>query len=94
MRCAIISDVHGNLDALEAVLADAGEVDQLWCLGDIVGPGRDNAALVALHLVGSRRGRRIDMDGHHMIRLNDEGLVIEGWGFVEDQAALDEFFSA
>lgn len=39
MRCAIISDVHGNLDALEAVLADAQGVDQLWCLGDLVGYG-------------------------------------------------------
>jgi predicted phosphodiesterase len=39
MRCAIISDIHGNLDALEAVLADAGTVDQVWCLGDVVGYG-------------------------------------------------------
>ncbi|MGH2352029.1 MAG: metallophosphoesterase family protein [Chloroflexota bacterium] len=39
MRCAIISDIHGNLDALQAVLADAGEVDELWCLGDLVGYG-------------------------------------------------------
>lgn len=39
MRCAIISDIHGNLDALEAVLADAGDVDQTWCLGDLVGYG-------------------------------------------------------
>jgi hypothetical protein len=34
------------------------------------------------------------MDGHHMIRLDDDGLVVEGWCFVQDQAALDEFFSA
>jgi SnoaL-like domain len=54
----------------------------------------DNAALVAVHLTGSRRGKRIDMDGHHMVRLDDDGLVVEGWGFVQDQAALDEFFSA
>jgi predicted phosphodiesterase len=42
MRCAIISDIHGNLDALEAVLADAagtGDVDEVWCLGDVVGYG-------------------------------------------------------
>jgi predicted phosphodiesterase len=48
MRCAIISDVHGNLDALEAVLADAGEVDQLWCLGDLVGYGPQPNECVAL----------------------------------------------
>jgi predicted phosphodiesterase len=51
MRCAIISDVHGNLDALEAVLADAQgaqEVDQLWCLGDLVGYGPQPNECVAL----------------------------------------------
>ena len=35
----IISDVHANLMALDAVLADAGEVDEVWCLGDVVGYG-------------------------------------------------------
>jgi diadenosine tetraphosphatase ApaH/serine/threonine PP2A family protein phosphatase len=41
MRILIISDIHGNLTALEAVLADAGEVDAVWCLGDLVGYGPD-----------------------------------------------------
>lgn len=41
MRYAIISDIHGNLEALQAVLADAGEVSQVWCLGDVVGYGPD-----------------------------------------------------
>ena len=48
MRCAIISDIHGNLDALEAVLADAGEVDAIWCLGDLVGYGPQPNECVAL----------------------------------------------
>lgn len=40
MRVLIISDVHANLAALEAVLADAaGEYDAVWCLGDSVGYG-------------------------------------------------------
>lgn len=41
MRVAVISDIHGNLHALEAVFADVdGErVDEIWCLGDIVGYG-------------------------------------------------------
>jgi putative phosphoesterase len=39
MRLAIISDIHANLPALEAVLADAasGQFDRLYCLGDLVG---------------------------------------------------------
>ena len=41
MRIAVLSDVHSNLHALQAVLADvdAGEFDELWCLGDVVGYG-------------------------------------------------------
>ncbi len=35
MRIGIISDVHSNLDALEAVLAAMQPVDQVWCLGDL-----------------------------------------------------------
>jgi len=41
MRVAVISDVHGNYRALEAVLQeiDAESVDAVWCLGDTVGYG-------------------------------------------------------
>jgi predicted phosphodiesterase len=41
VRLAIVSDIHANLPALEVVLADAQRVgvDQLWCLGDVVGYG-------------------------------------------------------
>jgi predicted phosphodiesterase len=41
VRLAIISDIHANLPALEAVLEDAESTqpDQLWCLGDVVGYG-------------------------------------------------------
>ena len=40
---AVISDIHGNLEALEAVLDDARRerVDGVVCLGDIVGYGAD-----------------------------------------------------
>jgi predicted phosphodiesterase len=41
MRAAVISDIHSNLHALKAVLADIDRVgvDETWCLGDIVGYG-------------------------------------------------------
>ncbi len=40
MRVLILSDIHANLTALEAVLADAqGAYDAVWCLGDTVGYG-------------------------------------------------------
>lgn len=39
MKVVIISDIHGNLPALESVLSDAGSFDSLWNLGDTVGYG-------------------------------------------------------
>ena len=41
MLIAVVSDVHSNLAALEAVLAaiDADAPDEIWCLGDVVGYG-------------------------------------------------------
>ena len=48
MRCLVLSDIHSNLEAFEAVLEDAGSVDQIWCLGDVVGYGPDPNACVEL----------------------------------------------
>ena len=41
MRIAVISDIHGNWHAFESVLADLDKehVDEVWCLGDLVGYG-------------------------------------------------------
>ena len=41
MRQALISDIHGNLDALTAVMADIQlqKIERIVCLGDIVGYG-------------------------------------------------------
>jgi len=41
MRVAVISDIHGNHHALQAVMDDLGRdpADAIWCLGDLVGYG-------------------------------------------------------
>jgi putative phosphoesterase len=43
MRVAVLSDVHGNLRALEAVLADMGQVDVVVANGDLLAFGPDPA---------------------------------------------------
>ena len=47
MRIAVLSDIHGNLPALEAVLAALSPYDAIWQLGDVVGYGPEPDAVVA-----------------------------------------------
>jgi predicted phosphodiesterase len=63
VRIAVVSDVHANLSALEAVLAaiDAEPPDEIWCLGDVVGYGpRPNECC---EIVGARAD--ICLGGNH-----------------------------
>ena len=71
-RIALFSDIHGNSVALDAVLSDiaAAGIEELYCLGDLVGYGPDPAGVIerlrGLHIptirgnyddgIGNRRG--------------------------------------
>lgn len=63
MRIAVLSDIHGNLEALEAVLAEVDRlgVDQLCSLGDIVGYGPSPAACIEI----VRRRAAVSLMGNH-----------------------------
>jgi predicted phosphodiesterase len=63
MRVAVVSDVHGNRQAFEAVLDEItdSECSELWCLGDLVGYGADPDACVAL----ARENAAICLAGNH-----------------------------
>jgi len=55
MRIAVLSDIHANLPALEAVVADLPTVDEVWVLGDTVGYGpQPNEVIVTLQEMGAR----------------------------------------
>ncbi len=47
MRYLVISDIHANRAAMEAVLRDAAPFNVIWCLGDLVGYGPDPNECVA-----------------------------------------------
>jgi predicted phosphodiesterase len=63
MRVAIVSDVHGNRHAFEAVLdaVEAAGAEELWCLGDLVGYGAEPDACVEL----ARRHAAVCLAGNH-----------------------------
>jgi diadenosine tetraphosphatase ApaH/serine/threonine PP2A family protein phosphatase len=66
MRIAVLSDIHSNLVALDAVLAAAGVVDAVWQLGDIVGYGPEPDAVVA----------RLREIGAHGVRGNHDAAAV------------------
>ncbi len=63
MRIAVVSDIHGNRQAFEAVLDEiaASDCEEMWCLGDLVGYGADPDACVEL----ARRHAAICLAGNH-----------------------------
>jgi predicted phosphodiesterase len=63
MRVAIVSDIHGNRQAFEAVLdaIEASECQEMWCLGDLVGYGAEPDACVEL----ARRYAAVCLAGNH-----------------------------
>jgi len=86
LRRALISDIHGNLVALDAVLDDIGpaEVDGIYCLGDLVGYGPDPSGVI----------RRIRQQAIPTILGNyDEGIGIRrgdcGCYYATDQQRFD-----
>ena len=74
MRQALISDIHGNLEALNSVLADIGKqkVDEILCLGDIVGYGPNPCECLDLVM----RKTRFSILGNH-----DQAALFDPDGF-------------
>jgi predicted phosphodiesterase len=70
MRIALLSDVHGNLPAFEAVLADVEAVgaEEIWCLGDLVGYGAEPNQCVEL----ARERCELCLAGNHDLVVTGE----------------------
>src|SRR5262245_53868295 len=101
MRVALLADIHGNLEALQACLADArGQgVDRWVYLGDIVGYGADPVACVEIVREACEKGA-VAIKGNHdeavkgsRFRLNEAALAAIEWTRTQldagDKAFLD-----
>jgi predicted phosphodiesterase len=73
VKLAILSDIHGNLEALEAVLGDVADqkIDTIYCLGDIIGYGPNPRECVDLAM-----GFDLCVLGNH-----DQGALFDPEGF-------------
>jgi len=71
VRVALLSDVHSNLQALEAVLARVDGMDAIWVTGDTVGYGADPSEVLA---VLRARGATLLQGNHDRAVATGEGL--------------------
>lgn len=62
-----------------------------FALQDVMVNG--NYVVATFTLQGERKGKKVDLRGAHIMKLNAKGQIVEGWGFTDDQDTLDEFFS-
>jgi predicted phosphodiesterase len=77
MKRLLIADVHANLPAFEAVLREAGSVDEIVFLGDVVGYGPHPAECVDLL---QQSGARAILGNHDVEILSDPALGPPGEG--------------
>jgi diadenosine tetraphosphatase ApaH/serine/threonine PP2A family protein phosphatase len=80
---ALLSDVHANLVALEAVLDDARDAAAVWVLGDTVGYGPDPSAVLAL----LRARGAVMVAGNHDLAVST-GQGLEAFNALAAEAAL------
>ena len=76
MRIALLSDVHGNAIALDAVLTDLQSrkpVDEVWVLGDLVAIGYDPVGVLE---------RLSQIPNTHFVRGNTEDYITKGLGIL------------
>ena len=71
MRYAIISDVHGNVEALDVALTHVAADDVVWCLGDVVGYGPNPNECVSK--VRQRTGVGV-MGNHDLAAIENFGI--------------------
>ena len=85
MRYAVLSDIHGNLEALTAVLAAcrAERIDRYLCLGDSIGYGADPSACLAC----LQEQRAVTVAGNH--EAGCSGKLELGWFHRAARAALE-----
>jgi len=86
MRVLVLSDIHGNLAALETVLSAAeDQYDTVWCLGDVVGYGpRPNECVALIREIASV----CVLGNHDWAALARPGLDVDGFNPQARQAVL------
>ena len=100
-RIAVISDIHGNMPALEAVLADIKNrnIERIFCLGDLAGKGPSAAEAVdkirescAVVIKGNWDYYLTELEGNEILMWHQKKLGIERLTYLEGLPIYKEFY--
>lgn len=100
-KIAVISDIHGNLPALQAVLEDikARGVSKIFCLGDLVGKGPSSDAVTDLVrdtcekvIIGNWEAHLVQPSDHPTVRWHQQKLGKERLEYLRNLPFLIEFY--
>ena len=98
MRVAVISDIHSNIAALDAVLAAIGSVDAIWHLGDLVGYGPEPDAVVermrGIGTIGVRGNHDDGVVTGDTSGFNSAGAAAAAWTRARIAAPTAEYLAA
>ncbi len=84
-------DYVGAPDVFETMGAAMQPLDE-WRLDVVDVFGNRDLVMATVNLVARRGPHQVACTGGHVFRCNETGKIVEAWGFVRDQVALDELF--
>ena len=100
-RIAIISDIHGNMPALEAVLADIKNrsMERIFCLGDLAGKGPSSAEVVDIIreycevvIKGNWDYYLSEQEDNEVLRWHQKKLGVERLKYMKELPIYKEFY--
>lgn len=88
----VSGDYHGYAEYTELMISRMAPLDRWdFTVESLMVNG--SYVMTTIRVQGERVGKTIDLYGGHLMRITDDGRVAEGWGFANDQDALDDFFT-
>jgi ketosteroid isomerase-like protein len=88
--------VSGRYEGIAAITDDIGRRMQVlseWHVEPVEVMANGDLVMATGRLVAARGERRLESVGGHVFRFRDDGRIAEVWGFVRDQAELDELLN-
>jgi protein phosphatase len=100
-RIAVISDIHGNMPALEAVLEDIENrnIERIFCLGDLAGKGPSSAEVVdkikeycEVVIKGNWDYYMSELEGNEVLMWHQKKLGVERLKYMKGLPIYKEFY--